>query len=99
MPALLMTAWRSPNVSIAVLINRCAPSHDDDAVAVGHGLAAHPLDLLYDLLGWGEVATRTVDVAAQVVHDHLGAVRGKAQSVLAPDPPAGTRHDGDSTFT
>src|SRR4051794_7514526 len=29
MPALLTTACRSPNVSIAVLIRRCAPSHDD----------------------------------------------------------------------
>ena len=99
MPALLTTAWRSPNVSIAVLISRCAPSHDDDAVAVGDGLAAHSLDLLDDLLGRAEVATRAVDVATEVVDHDLGAVRGQAQRVLAPDPSTGTGHDGDSTFT
>src|SRR3954470_17817 len=29
MPALLTRAWRSPNVSTAVLIRRCAPSHNE----------------------------------------------------------------------
>src|SRR3954453_6351693 len=29
MPALLTRAWRSPNVSTAVLMRRCAPSHDE----------------------------------------------------------------------
>ena len=32
---------RSPNVSIAVLTSRCAPSQSATLVAVGDGLAAH----------------------------------------------------------
>src|SRR4029078_8258840 len=61
-----------------------------DAVAVGDGLAAHPLDLLDSLLGRAEVATRAVDLGPQVVDDDLGAVCSKAQSVLASDSSAGT---------
>jgi hypothetical protein len=68
------------------------------AVAVGHGLATHPLDLLDDLLGGTEVATGAVDVATEIVDHDLGAVRRQAQGMLTADPAPGTGHDGNSTL-
>ena len=91
MPALLTTTWRSPNVSMAVVIRRWAPSQRRDAVAVGDGLAAGADDLLDHRLGRAEVAAGAVDVAAEVVDDDLGAVAGQAQGVLAADAPAAHR--------
>jgi len=68
-----------------------------DVVAVGGGLAAGALDLGHDLLGRTQVATCAVDVAAEVVHDDLGAVAGERQGVLATDATPGAGHDGDAS--
>ena len=70
-----------------------------DVVAVGDRLAAHPLDLLDHVLRRAEVAAGAVDVATEVVHDHLGALASQRQRVLAPDAAAGSRHDGDASLT
>ena len=45
-----------------------------DVLAVGDRLTAHRRDLVDHLLGRAEVAAGTVDRAAEVVDDHLGAV-------------------------
>ena len=65
-----------------------------DVVAVGDGLTAHAGDLRHDLLGRAEVATRPVDVAAEVVDDDLRALPGQAQRVLAADAAPRAGDDG-----
>ena len=69
-----------------------------DTVAVGDGLAAHPLDLVDDLLGRRQVAAAAVDRPAEIVDDDLGTVLGKAERVLATDAAARSGDDRDATF-
>ncbi len=68
-------------------------------VSVGDGFAAHSFDLLDHLFGRRKVAAAAVDVAAEVVDDHLRTVRGQAQRVLPPDTPTGASDDGHAAFT
>jgi hypothetical protein len=70
-----------------------------DVVAVGDRLATHRFDLVHDLLGWREVATRAIDARTEVVDDHVRAVAGEAEGVFATDPATRTRDNGYTTFT
>ena len=56
-----------------------------DVLAVGNGLAAHPLDLFDDLHGGAERSAVAVHVAAEVVHDDLGPFGRVGERVLASD--------------
>ena len=98
MPALLISTWRSPNVSIAAVTSRSAPAKSLDVVAVGDRLAAHRLDLVDDLLGGREIVARAVDRAADVVDHDLRAVAGEAEGVLAADTATGAGDDRDASF-
>jgi hypothetical protein len=64
-----------------------------NVVAVGHGLAAHRLDLVHNLLGGAHVVALAGPVAAQVVHDHLGAMLGQHQAMFPADAAGAARHD------
>jgi hypothetical protein len=63
------------------------------AVAVGERLASHAVDLVDHLLCRRDVAAGAVGRAAEVVDDHLGALGGEEDGVLAPDPPPGPGDD------
>ena len=69
-----------------------------DVVGVGHRLAALGLDLGHHLVGRSGIRAGAVTVAAQVVHDDLGAVAGQRQCVLAAQSPPTARHDADSSL-
>ena len=74
-------------------MSRCTALPLRDVVVVGDGLAAHRLDLGDDLFGRRRGVTRTVQRAAEVVHDDLGALVGEEQRVLAPDAATGSGDD------
>jgi hypothetical protein len=69
-----------------------------DVVGVDHRLAAHPADLLDDLVGRARGRTRTGAVAAQVVDDDAGTLAGELERVLAADAAPRPRHDDDPTI-
>ena len=64
-----------------------------DVVAVDDGLAAHAFDLGNDVLGWGGVVARSVDLTSEVVDHHLRSLAGELDSVASSDPSAGTGDD------
>ena len=68
-----------------------------DAVDVGDGLAAHRDDLVGHLLGGRAVGALAVGVPAEVVDDHLGALGGEEQRVLAAEPASGPGDDRHAT--
>ena len=80
MPALLTRTWRSPNVSIAVLMRRWAPSHVETSSPLA--TASPPIALISSTTccGRAEVAAGAVHVAAEVVDDDLGALAGQASA-------------------
>ena len=70
-----------------------------DVVAVGDRGAAAGDDLVDDRLRRGEVAAAAVELDAEVVHDHRGALPGQLERVRAGQTPAGAGHDGDAPVT
>ena len=66
-----------------------------DAVVVRHALAAERLDLLADLGGGIGVGAASVDVAADVVDDDLGALARERERDAATDAAARAGDDGD----
>src|SRR5262249_17189858 len=70
-----------------------------DVVAVGHRFAASLLDGLDHFVGRTGVRAAAVDLGAEVVDDHLRAVRGQHDRVLAADAAACAGHDCNSSLT
>ena len=66
---------------------------------VGDRHAAGRGDLVDHRLGRPGVAAGAVARAAEVVHQHVGAVRGEQQRVLAADAPAGAGDDAHPSLT
>ncbi len=60
-----------------------------DALEVGDRLAAGGSDFLDHVLRRGARLPGAVEVTAEVIHDHLGAVLGQQQRLFAPDAAAG----------
>ena len=60
-----------------------------DALEVGDCLAARRADFLDHVLGRRARLPGAVEVSAEVVHDHLGAVLRQQQRLFAPDAAAG----------
>ena len=61
-------------------------------VVVGHGAAARRLDLPADLRGGILLGALTTEGDADVVHHHLGPLRGETEGDVPPDAPPRTRH-------
>ncbi len=98
MPALLISTSRRPNDSTAVLMRRWAPSQS--ATLSPLATASPPIALISSTTSWagpGRLAG-AVHLAAEVVHDDLGAVLREHQGVLAADAPGPSRHDRDSSL-
>ena len=70
-----------------------------DVVAVGDGLATRGADLVDDLAGRAARRAGAVELGADVVDDHVCALAGERQRVLAAEPASRARHDGHATFT
>ena len=70
-----------------------------DVVAIGDRLAAHRLDFVDHLLRRRDVATGAVDTRAEVVHDDVRAVAGKAQGMLTADSATRSGDNNDTTLT
>ena len=86
MPALFTSTCRSPNVSMAVLIIRWAPSQS--ATSSPLAMASPPAARISSTTSWAGPASAPEPsrVAAQVVHHDLGALGGEQEGVLAADP-------------
>ena len=98
MPALLTTTSRPPNVSMAWSIISLAAAKS--LTSEPFTAASPPIAMISSTTSWAGPASAPVPsrVGAEVVHDHLGALLGQHQRVLAPDPPAGPGDDGHAPF-
>src|SRR5690606_28052805 len=70
-----------------------------DVVAVDDRLAAGGLDLGHDLLRRRQRAAAAVELGADVVDDHPGALGGEGEGVGPADAPGRPGHDHDSSVT
>ena len=81
---------------MAALTRRWPPSQSATSSALAMASPPEALDLVDHLLGRRAVVARAVDGPAEVVHDHLGALLGEQQRVLAADAAARPGDDGDA---
>ena len=95
-PALLTSTCRSPNVSTASATT--SPACDQSAMSWPLTAARPPACSISsdDLPGGRRIRSLAGDVAAEVVDDDGGALRGEEQRVAAAEAAAGAGHDRDA---
>ena len=69
-----------------------------DVVTVHDRPPAERSDLLGDLLGGADGRPGSVHLGTEVVHDHVGALAGELERVLASDPPSRARDHHDAAL-